>query len=127
MVFELPRLRSAETHCQIVVRGFGRNVFDERARYRRYGVQPPEPRMEDYTVETYYRDNGFDLLDDIWPCQYCTRFNDHARFPNLATKRNFNEDCMPCEQTALTLRNVMSCDADVDLVVWHLVVFVRFV
>jgi hypothetical protein len=96
---------------------FGRNKFDEFSKTLRYGIEAPIYVMDGYTVGSYYADTGFDLSEDIWPCQYCTHFHDPAVYQTLTVKRNFNEDCMSCKQTALTLRNVMSCVADIDLVI----------
>ena len=89
---------------------FGYNRFDEFSEALQGG-------MKNYFLGSYYKDNGFDLIEDIWPCPYCTHFNDPVFFPDLTVKRGFNEECTPCKQTALKLRNIMGCIADVDLVI----------
>ena len=93
---------------------FGYNKFDIFSGTSRCEAQYV---MKDYFVGSYYDDNGFDLVEDIWPCQYCTYFHDSVIFPTIKNKRGFNEECTPCKQTSLKLRNVMGCIADVDLII----------
>jgi hypothetical protein len=93
----------------------GRSVFDKEW-FRLHGTEPVESPQE-ATLSTYYAENCFDLSNAIWPCQYCTYLNNEMLLGKLEVQRGFNEECLGCNQTSLTERNVMACVADLDLLV----------
>jgi hypothetical protein len=92
-----------------------RGIFD-RYWYSKFDAPLPPPPPREATLDFYHAENAFDVEDDIWPCQLCTRLHDRFLFPDQARHRGFNGECLPCRQTSLTERNVMVCAADMDLI-----------
>jgi hypothetical protein len=93
-----------------------RNEFDNY-KYQQMNCAAPADVEGRMRIGDYYAQTCFDVASDIWPCFYCVPLQSQHRFPNQATLKHTNTTCLPCKQTSLKLRNVMSCTPDIDVVI----------
>ena len=93
-----------------------RNEFDNY-KYEQMNCAAPAEVENHQQVGAYYAKTCFDVASDIWPCFYCVPLQSKHKFPNQIKLKHTNITCLPCKQTSLKLRNVMSCTPDIDVVV----------
>jgi hypothetical protein len=93
-----------------------RNEFDNY-KYEQMNCDAPAEVENHQQVGAYYAKTCFDIASDVWPCFYCVPLQSKHKFPNQAKLKHTNITCLPCKQTSLKLRNVMSCTPDIDVVV----------
>jgi len=91
------------------------NKFDIY-KYEKMNYKTPLKVTRSSKVVKYYENNCFDIRSNIWPCFYCSKLQNEDFFPDQKISKNTNITCLSCNQTSLKLRNVMSCTADVDVV-----------
>lgn len=93
-----------------------RNEFDQY-KYQMMGHPVPVFASIESDLQGYFENACFSIISDIWPCYYCSTLQLGNKYPHQIEVKYTNTTCLPCKQTSLMLRNVMSCTPDIDMVV----------